>query len=268
MATETMKVPARGSGQTRSGRRAESGGFVLLYAVMTSTIVLAVGVSIISIALKQLTISTLGRESQYAFYAANTGAECALYWDFHGVLNTIVGGGLDAPAYERLSVFSNPFLRPAGYDAGHREVVAEADMIKVRCAQPEVILSMENSLMRTNGDENPTAEANSFGVDDSWSEGCDDSANPATCWTTFNVFLGRSDAGQLDYSGPCAQVTVTKIRGSSIPCDRDGDGVADERCFIADSSGANLETTVESLGYNNCPRDNPRRVERGLRFTY
>jgi hypothetical protein len=46
--------------------------------------VLAVGASIINIALKQVILSGAGRESQFAFYAANTGLECALYWDLTG----------------------------------------------------------------------------------------------------------------------------------------------------------------------------------------
>lgn len=56
-------------------------GFTLLFAVLVSTLVLSVGASVISIALKQLVISGTGRDSQYAFYAANTGIECATYWD-------------------------------------------------------------------------------------------------------------------------------------------------------------------------------------------
>ena len=59
-------------------------GFVLLFSVLVSVLVLAVGASIISISLKQVILSGTGRDSQFAFYAANTGAECALYWDLAG----------------------------------------------------------------------------------------------------------------------------------------------------------------------------------------
>ncbi|MCB9805847.1 hypothetical protein H6775_01665 [Candidatus Nomurabacteria bacterium] len=58
-------------------------GFTLLFAVLVSVLVLAVGASIISIALKQVILSGAGRDSQFAFYASNTGLECALYWDLH-----------------------------------------------------------------------------------------------------------------------------------------------------------------------------------------
>ncbi len=58
------------------------GGFTLLLAALVSAIVLALGTSIYELAQKELTLSSLGRDSQFAFYAADTVAECALYWDF------------------------------------------------------------------------------------------------------------------------------------------------------------------------------------------
>lgn len=58
-------------------------GFTLLFAILVSTLVLAVGASIINLALKQSILSSIGRESQYAFYAATTGLECAVYWDYN-----------------------------------------------------------------------------------------------------------------------------------------------------------------------------------------
>jgi hypothetical protein len=59
-------------------------GFALLFSILVSVMVLAVGTSIINIALKQVILSGAGRESQFAFYAANTGLECALFWDLNG----------------------------------------------------------------------------------------------------------------------------------------------------------------------------------------
>jgi hypothetical protein len=56
-------------------------GFTLLLAALVATVVLSLGSSIFVIAKKQVTLSSLGRDSQFAFYAADTGAECALYWD-------------------------------------------------------------------------------------------------------------------------------------------------------------------------------------------
>jgi hypothetical protein len=57
-------------------------GFTLLLAALVASTMLALGSSVFLIAQKQITLSSVGRDSQFAFYAADTGAECALYWDF------------------------------------------------------------------------------------------------------------------------------------------------------------------------------------------
>jgi len=56
-------------------------GFTLLLAALTASIALAIGSAIFDIAQKQLFLSALSRDSQFSFYAADTGVECALYWD-------------------------------------------------------------------------------------------------------------------------------------------------------------------------------------------
>ncbi|MDB5238564.1 MAG: seg [Candidatus Kaiserbacteria bacterium] len=62
-----------------SGTRTK--GFTLLLAALVASIVLSLGTSVYTIAVKQVQLSSLGRDSQFAFYTADTGAECALYWD-------------------------------------------------------------------------------------------------------------------------------------------------------------------------------------------
>ncbi|MFA6463470.1 MAG: hypothetical protein WCV55_00515 [Candidatus Paceibacterota bacterium] len=54
-------------------------GFTLLYASMIAGLLLAIGAAILSITIKQVSLSAAGRESQFAFYNADTGTECALY---------------------------------------------------------------------------------------------------------------------------------------------------------------------------------------------
>lgn len=82
-----MKRPATGY---RHGRRQR--GFTLLLAALISSVVLTLAGSIFTIAQKQIMLSSLGRDSQFAFYAADTGAECALYWDVRfGAFSTTSG---------------------------------------------------------------------------------------------------------------------------------------------------------------------------------
>lgn len=69
--TETKVNPSR------------SKGFTLLFAVLVAVVVLSVSISMISVSIKQNRLSAIGKESLYAFYAANTALECAMYWDYH-----------------------------------------------------------------------------------------------------------------------------------------------------------------------------------------
>jgi Tfp pilus assembly protein PilX len=58
-------------------------GFTLLISVLVASVLLALGFAIYNIVSKEIILSSSGRESQFAFYAADTGIECALYWDTH-----------------------------------------------------------------------------------------------------------------------------------------------------------------------------------------
>lgn len=58
-------------------------GFVLAFSLLISSIVLALALGIFNILLKQIVLTSTAAESQVAFYAADAGAECALYWDTH-----------------------------------------------------------------------------------------------------------------------------------------------------------------------------------------
>ena len=51
-------------------------GFVLLYAILTATVVAAIGAVFISIITRQITLSIIGRDSQIAFYAADSALSC------------------------------------------------------------------------------------------------------------------------------------------------------------------------------------------------
>ncbi|MFA6338436.1 MAG: hypothetical protein WCW87_00005 [Candidatus Paceibacterota bacterium] len=56
-------------------------GFTLLFAVLITSLLLSLSISLLNINYKEYSLSGYGRESQYAFYAADTGGACALYWD-------------------------------------------------------------------------------------------------------------------------------------------------------------------------------------------
>ncbi len=59
------------------------GGYALMLSIVVSSVVLSIGLSLLNIVQKELILSGTGRDSQFAFYAADAGLECVLYWDIH-----------------------------------------------------------------------------------------------------------------------------------------------------------------------------------------
>lgn len=57
-------------------------GFTIFLAVIISGLLLLVVLSISNLALKETILSGAGRESELAFFAADSGVECALFWDY------------------------------------------------------------------------------------------------------------------------------------------------------------------------------------------
>jgi Tfp pilus assembly protein PilX len=83
----------------------KSSGFTLFIALIVSSLLLAIGFSLSTIILKQLIFSNSGKESQLAFYAADSGAECALYWDRKGVDGYTVFDGAFATSTTNKDIF-------------------------------------------------------------------------------------------------------------------------------------------------------------------
>lgn len=57
-------------------------GFTLLFAVLISSILLAIGMGIFNIVYRELQLSALARDSTTALFSADAGIECGLYWEY------------------------------------------------------------------------------------------------------------------------------------------------------------------------------------------
>jgi len=183
-------------------------GFALLFAVLVSTLVLAIGASVISIALKQIVLASSSRDSQFAFYAANTGIECAIYWD----LNTPTEGNVFATSTGSSLHDSDDVIRAA-----------------VTCGEQEII----DDDSSCDGDIN-----NNTG----W---CVDRDSGSSAMSKFRISFNDTAISEAERLPYCVDVIVSK-----------------------NFDGTNIETTIESRGYNTCDENNPRRIERGLRISY
>lgn len=62
-------------------------GITLFIAIIITATLLLISVAIVTLAVKEAFLSSTYRDSQYAFYAADTGAECAIYWDVNNPNN-------------------------------------------------------------------------------------------------------------------------------------------------------------------------------------
>jgi Tfp pilus assembly protein PilX len=56
-------------------------GMTLFIAVVIMSILLFISFAVVNITIKGSLFASFGRDSQFAFYAADAGMECALYWD-------------------------------------------------------------------------------------------------------------------------------------------------------------------------------------------
>src|SRR3989344_6404906 len=66
-------------------------GFSIIYAMLVSSVVLAVGTAVASIAAREVTLSSFSRESQAAYFAADAGINCALWYDLKDPSSMPVG---------------------------------------------------------------------------------------------------------------------------------------------------------------------------------
>ena len=56
-----------------------NGGYTFLFAVLVSSLVLAIGIAILNVSKKEFLLATSARDSSSAFYASDGGIECSLY---------------------------------------------------------------------------------------------------------------------------------------------------------------------------------------------
>lgn len=75
-------------------------GFAAFYAVLVISILLTISIKMLDIALKRQILSSGARESLDAFYAADSGVECALYNDLR------IGRRFEAPGQSRAESIS------------------------------------------------------------------------------------------------------------------------------------------------------------------
>jgi hypothetical protein len=109
-------------------------GFVLLYTMILSSIILAVAFGILRIAFKETNFGISARAANEAFFAADTGAECAIYHDKIDPAMNAFSGTLD----QMMCAGQNISLNSIGTDAWSF-VVSNLGESGVACAKVTLI---------------------------------------------------------------------------------------------------------------------------------
>jgi Tfp pilus assembly protein PilE len=92
----------------------ERRGFTLILAVILTSVVLAVSLALLDIAYKQVILASTARQSQYAFYAADSALECALYYDEKLNLFDYTAGALNGQLTCEGQTFNYAMTSPVG----------------------------------------------------------------------------------------------------------------------------------------------------------
>jgi Tfp pilus assembly protein PilX len=120
-------------------------GFTLLIAVIFMTVMLSFGLALGSLGYKQITLASTATQSQYAFYAADAGLECALYADqqsnpllFTMPASDPVAAGIPVPAIT-CNGDSSPYASSQIWNIGQPWIIKETlDVDTNRCAEVSI----------------------------------------------------------------------------------------------------------------------------------
>jgi len=97
-------------------------GFTLSLALLIISIVLSISLSVSDIILQETVVSGFGRDSLVAFFAADSGVECTLYWDIkqnsfatttHSSTITCAGSDISFDPFSGLTTFALNFSNGA-----------------------------------------------------------------------------------------------------------------------------------------------------------
>ncbi len=134
---------------TENKIKSSKAGFTLFVSMIVASLLLAVGFSIGNIILKQLILSGSGKDSQIAFYAADSGAECAQLWDGKDKSGANL---LDSPFDPKAPPFS-PFPDPNNDSirCGSGVVYATKECDSAGCGSTEVKFSTSTLIIDYTG---------------------------------------------------------------------------------------------------------------------
>ena len=129
----------------------ENSGFALLFSVVLSSILLAVALGVSNIAYRESFFSTSAKESNEAFYAADTAAECVIYYDNFDPANPSVLTSITTTStYCNNNVFNiiSGGTPDTGFDVAFSFNIAKLGSSGNACANIKVSKTFDNAKTR------------------------------------------------------------------------------------------------------------------------
>lgn len=123
------------------GAEGSRSGFVILFAVVISSIILSITLGVANIAFREAKFGTSARETNYSFFAADSGIECALFNDRPPTAFPLPGTPTAVACASGLPTFTSldPIGDPDGDDGGtYTFFVTELGFTQTNCARVTV----------------------------------------------------------------------------------------------------------------------------------
>ncbi len=220
-------------------------GIALYVAVLISSLVLAISLSIGNIFLKEVKLSISSRDSQIAFYAADSGLECARYWD------TVLDGskfGSTTNAANQI-ICAGITIRSVNGSDNHNPGNTNAQVASPSGFQFDSQIGCYSTEPPLSGTEVPGGSSSASPSECGGALGS--FGDPMVIHFTVPYLNYRNGAPGVFPDVPCAILTVRKEAIENTA----GTGV----------DGYTLLTTIESRGYNTCDPSDVNRIERAIR---
>ena len=122
--------------KARPKKQSRKSGFVILFAVTIASILLAIALGVSNIAYKEVSFGTSGKNANDAFFAADTGAECALFYD--KLIGTSFPVGGPATAINCASTSITPSFSLSGSVSSYDFVIPRLGSAELSCAKVNV----------------------------------------------------------------------------------------------------------------------------------
>lgn len=208
-------------------------GFVILYAVLLTTVVLAIGLTVATIIAKQLQLAYIEKSYQAAYYAADAGRRCAFFWDGENGFWRFGQSSVDG------------LTLPANIDPP-LPVVTFSDSVPV--------YNWNDPL---NSNDNNILSSNTVTAEQIYCGGRIINLNPTRDNDTKIITRFKYDLEVSSNRKVCVDVTVTKTKQTS----ESDPGITATPGTVIESNGYSVECSKTTL-------NNPRIIQRTLRLEY